>query len=81
MRGEHNESAIFEELFLAWCVPRGQTEVQDYLEHDPGSAYGQYAFEPGLKPGMQRAVNRLAPYILAQTESHKGRAHRPALAL
>ena len=59
------------QLFLKNCFSRGVCPA----------AYGQYAFEPGLKPGMQRAVNRLAPDILAQTESHKGRAHRPALAL
>ena len=80
MRGEHNESAIFEELFLAWCVPRGQTEVQDYLEHDPGRAYGQYAFEPGDAAGgeppgpghpganriAQRAGTQARPCIIAK---------------
>lgn len=59
---------LFEELFLAWCVPHEHKEVPDYLEGDPIRAYGQYAFETGFKLGMQLAVSSLNPDMLAETE-------------
>lgn len=44
---------IFEELFLAWCVPYDPEKVPEYLQHDPVRAYGQYAFEEGFKLALR----------------------------
>ena len=59
---------LFEELFLAWCVPYDQSRVPEYLRGDPVRAYGQYAFEAGFKLGMQLAVSSLEPEALAKVE-------------
>ncbi len=61
-------SQLFEELFLAWCVPFDQNRVPEYLQGDPVRAYGQYAFETGFKLAMQLAVSSLDPDMLAKTE-------------
>ena len=61
-------SQLFEELFLAWCVPYDQNRVPEYLKDDPFRAYGQYAFEAGFKLAMQLAVSSLDPEMLAETE-------------
>lgn len=52
-------TAIFEELFHAWCQPYHPDLIPDYLKADPIRAYGQYTFEIGFKLAMQLAVSSL----------------------
>ena len=55
---------IFEELYLALCVPYNPDKVPKYLRDDPVRAYGQYTFEVGFKLGMQIASACLDPDTL-----------------
>ena len=57
---------VFEELFRAWCPPYNPEKIPTYLQRDPVTAYGQYAFEAGFKLAMQLAVTSLDPEFLAE---------------
>ena len=59
---------LFEDLFLAYCVPYNPDRIPKHLEDNPMRAYGQYTFEVGFKLGMQLAVSSLDPEMLAETE-------------
>ena len=59
---------LFEDLFLAYCVPYSPDMVPKYLREDPVRAYGQYAFEEGFKLAMRLAISSLDPNDLC--ESH-----------
>ncbi len=47
--------ALFDHLFMAYCVPYDPNRFPDYLRKDPTRAYGQYAFEEGFKLALQLA--------------------------
>lgn len=51
---------VYEELFLAWCVPYDPSRVPKHLQENQIRAYGQYAFEVGFKLGMQLAASSLS---------------------
>ena len=57
---------VYEELFLAYCMPYDPNKVPKYLREDPVRAYGQYTFEIGFKLGMQLAVSSLNPDDLCE---------------
>ena len=58
-------NVLFELLFNAWCVPYCPELVPEYLRGDPVRAYGQYAFEAGVKLGLSLAAASLDPKLLA----------------
>lgn len=57
---------VFEDLFLAYCVPYNPDRIPKHLENNPVRAYGQYTFEIGFKLGMQLAASSLAPDDLCE---------------
>ncbi len=52
---------IFEQLFRAWCPPYDPDSFPDYLQKNPVTAYGQYAFEEGFKLALQLTVSCFEP--------------------
>ena len=60
--------ALFDHLFMAYCVPYDPNRLPDYLRKDPTRAYGQYAFEEGFKLALQLAVACLDPEDLREGE-------------
>jgi len=45
--------ALFDHLFMAYCVPYDPNRFPDSLRKDPTRAYGQYAFEEGFKLALE----------------------------
>lgn len=60
--------ALFEDLFLAYCVPYDPSRFPEYRHKDPTRAYGQYAFEEGFKLALKLAVACLDPEDLCEEE-------------
>ena len=61
-------NTLFEELFLARCVPYRPDLLPEYLRADPVRGYGQYAFEEGVRLGLNLAVSCLTTEDLCKLE-------------
>lgn len=57
---------LFSILFDAWCLPCNPEKAPSFLQKDPLKAYGLYAFERGIKLGMELASACLDPEDLAK---------------
>ncbi len=57
---------LFTILFDAWCMPYDPEKTPRYLRNDPLRAYGLYAFQRGVKLGMELAAFCLDPEELAE---------------
>ena len=60
--------ALFDHLFMAYCVPYDPNRFPDYLRKDPTRAYGQYAFEEGFKLALELAFSCLDQKDLSRLE-------------
>lgn len=50
-------TVLYELLFRAWCPPYEPKLLPEYLQSDPVTGYGQYAFEQGFKLGAELALS------------------------
>lgn len=61
-------TAIFEQLFNAWCPSYYPDLLPEHLRDVPIQGYGQYAFEAGFRLALNLTVRSLDLDMLSKME-------------